>query len=71
MAFKIKDNISCLQAGPAEPIILEADKSLDTGSIEAITKHVTASVADGIKKRFSTILERKKHATGLMSGNSM
>jgi len=51
-----------LQAGPAEPIILEADKSLDTGSIEAITKHVTASVTDGIKKRFNTTLERKKHA---------
>lgn len=51
-----------LQAGPAEPIILEADKSLDTGSIEAITKNVTASVADGIKKRFSNTLERKKHA---------
>ena len=51
-----------LQAGPAEPIILEADKSLDTGSIEVITKHVTASVADGIKKRFSNTLERKKHA---------
>jgi hypothetical protein len=51
-----------LQAGPAELIILEADKSLDTGSSEAITKHVTASVADGIKKRFSKTLERKKHA---------
>ncbi len=51
-----------LQAGPAEPIILEADESLDTGSIEAITKHVTASVTDGIKKRFNTTLERKKHA---------
>jgi hypothetical protein len=51
-----------LQAGPAEPIILEVDKSLVTGSIEAITKHVTTLVAAGIKKRFSKTLERKKHA---------
>ncbi|MBP7529097.1 MAG: hypothetical protein KA801_14295 [Syntrophorhabdaceae bacterium] len=51
-----------LQAGPAEPIILEADKSLEAGSIEAITKHVTATVTNGIKKRFSETLERKKHA---------
>lgn len=51
-----------LQAGPAEPIILEADKSLETGSIEAIIKHMTALVTNGIKKRFSGTLERKRHA---------
>ena len=51
-----------LQAGPAEPIILEADKSLQTGSIEEITKHMTALVTKGIKKRFTNTLERKKHA---------
>ena len=51
-----------LQAGPAEPIILEADKSLETGSIDEITKHMTDLVTKGIKKRFSETLERKKHA---------
>lgn len=51
-----------LQAEPAEPIILEADKSLETGSIEAITEHVTASITNNIKKKFSETLERKKHA---------
>ena len=51
-----------LQAGPAEPIILEADKSLETGSIDEITKHMTALVTKGIKKRFTNTLERKKHA---------
>lgn len=51
-----------LQVGPAEPIILEADKSLQTGSIEEIIKHMTVLVTKGIKKRFSETLERKKHA---------
>jgi hypothetical protein len=51
-----------LQAGPAEPIIIEADKSLETGSIDTITKHVTVLVTKGIKKRFNETLERKKHA---------
>jgi len=51
-----------LQAGPVEPIILEADKSIQTGSIEEIIKHMTALVTKGIKKRFSETLERKKHA---------
>lgn len=51
-----------LQAGPAEPIILEADKSLETGTIDEITKHMTALVTKGIKKRFANTLERKKHA---------
>ncbi len=50
-----------LQAGPAEPIIAAADKALDTGSIDNVIKHVSAAVAQGIKKRFSETLERKKH----------
>ena len=51
-----------LQAGPAESIIAEADKALQTGSVENIVKHMNAAVADGIKKRFNETIERKKHA---------
>ncbi len=51
-----------LQAGLAEPIIAAADKALDTGSIDNVLKHVSAAVSEGIKKRFSETLERKKHA---------
>ena len=51
-----------LRSGPAEPIILEADKSLEAGSIEAVVKHITALAARGIEKRFSQTLDRKKHA---------
>ncbi|HEY3278666.1 MAG TPA: DUF6448 family protein [Syntrophorhabdaceae bacterium] len=51
-----------LRAGPVEPIILEADKSLEAGSIEAVVKHITALAAKGIEKRFSQTLDRKKYA---------
>ena len=51
-----------LQAGPPEPIIAETDKALETGSAEAVIKHVTEAAAAGIKKRFNEALERKKHA---------
>lgn len=51
-----------LQAGPAEPIIVETDKSLETGSIENVIKHVTAAATEGIRKRFNETLKRKKHA---------
>lgn len=51
-----------LQAGPPEPIIAEADKALQTGSVESIIKHVNAAAAAGIKKRFDETVERKKHA---------
>jgi len=51
-----------LQAGPPEPVIAEADKALQTGSVEAMTRHLNAAAAAGIKKRFNETLERKKHA---------
>ena len=51
-----------LQAGPPEPIIAAADKALETGSIDEVVKHVSVTVSDGIKKRFTQTLERKKRA---------
>ena len=51
-----------LTAGPAEPIIVEADKALEKGSVDHLVKHVTDAVAKGIRQRFQKTLERKKHA---------
>jgi hypothetical protein len=51
-----------LTAGPAEPIIVEADKALEKGSVDHLVKHMTDAVAKGIRQRFQKTLERKKHA---------
>jgi hypothetical protein len=51
-----------LQAGPAEPIIAAADQALDKGSVDHLVKHVSDAVTKGIRQRFHTTLERKKHA---------
>jgi hypothetical protein len=51
-----------LQAGPPEPVIAEADKALDNGSVDSLVKEVIGAVAAGIKKRFAKTLECKKHA---------
>ena len=51
-----------LTTGPAEPIIVEADKSLEKGSVDHLVKHVTDAVAKGIRQRFQKTLERKKHS---------
>lgn len=51
-----------LSAGPAEPIIAAADKSLETGSADHLIKHLSEEVASGIRKRFNHTLEKKKHS---------
>ena len=51
-----------LQAGPPEPIIAKADKSLEKGSVDGLVKEIADAVAAGIKKRFTQTLERKKHS---------
>jgi hypothetical protein len=51
-----------ISSGPVEPIIAEADQSLEKGSIDPLVKHLTAEVASGIRKRFIHTLEKKKHA---------
>jgi hypothetical protein len=51
-----------LSAGPAEPIIAAADKSLEKGSVDHLIMHVSEEVASGIRKRFAHTLEKKKHS---------
>lgn len=51
-----------LKSEKPEPIIVEADKALENGSVENLIKHVTNAVANGIKERFVHAKEAKKHA---------
>lgn len=51
-----------LSAGPAEPFIVAADKSLETASADRLIKYLSEEVASGIRKRFNHTLEKKKHS---------
>jgi len=42
-------------AGEIEPVILEADKSLENGSSDALINLVTSDVASGIRNRFERV----------------
>jgi hypothetical protein len=45
--------------------VVAADKALaGTLPVETLTKHVSGIVADGIRERFATVAEAKKHAGG-------
>lgn len=47
---------------PLEPSVAEADKALETGSVEKVAKLVTEDSAAGIRKRFAEVQEKKPHA---------
>ena len=47
---------------PLEPPIAEADKALETGSVDKLVELVTDEAAAGIRKRFAEALEKKAHA---------
>ena len=51
-----------LKSEPVEPIIQAADKAIDTGSADHLVKHMTESVAAGIRERFDSVRETKKHS---------
>ena len=44
------------------PAVAGADKALETGKVDDLTKLVTGDVAAGIRERFNTAMEKKKHA---------
>lgn len=50
-----------LKSEPAEPAIEAADKALETGSAETLTKHMAEAVSEGIRERFNRVKEAKKH----------
>jgi hypothetical protein len=47
-------------ADAIEPIIAEADKSLETGSVDALSSELSKHLANEIKERFNRALEKKK-----------
>ena len=49
-------------AGEVEPAVLEADKALESGSVDNLVKLVTETSAKGIRELFQKAYEAKKHA---------
>jgi hypothetical protein len=48
-------------AGSVEPIIAEADKALETGSINELTSKMTHHLTEGVTERFNRVVETRKH----------
>ena len=49
-------------AGVVEPAVVEADKALESGSVENLVKLVMEASSKGIRERFNKAKEAKKHA---------
>jgi len=49
-------------AGTVDPAVAEADKALQSGSVENLVKTVTETSAKGIRERFKKASEAQKHA---------
>lgn len=49
-------------AGFVEPVVAEADKALESGSVENLIKLVTDASSKGIREHFDRAYEAKKHA---------
>lgn len=49
-------------AGTVEPAIAQADKALETGSVDQVVKSVTDDAAAGIRQRFAAVREKQIHA---------
>ncbi len=51
-----------LKREPVEPVIVESDRALESGSSDSLIKFVNDAVAKGIHERFMHARETKKHA---------
>jgi len=49
-------------AGTIEPVVAEADKALESGSVDDLVKTIVAHTEEGIRERFAHALETRKHA---------
>ena len=47
-------------AGTEEPPIAAADKAVESGTVDALIKDMSAHVAEGIQERFEKMMEKKK-----------
>jgi hypothetical protein len=48
-------------ASDVDPGIAAADKALQSGSANELSKHISEAVAEGIQKRLAVAVEKKKH----------
>lgn len=51
-----------LKKEPAEPIIIAADKAMESGSADNLVKLMTDAVAKGVRERYEHAKETKKHS---------
>ena len=49
-------------AGAIDPIIVQADKALERGSVDALAKAIAAHTEEGIRQRFNQAVKTRKHA---------
>jgi len=48
-------------AGDIEPIVAEADKALETGSVDTLAAEMSKHLANEVKERFALAFEKRKH----------
>ncbi|MEW6586618.1 MAG: DUF6448 family protein [Nitrospirota bacterium] len=48
-------------AGVVEPAVVEADKALESGSVDNLVKFIIEAASKGIRERFNKAIEAKKH----------
>ena len=56
-------------AGVVEPAVIEADKSLEHESVDALIKLITRKIREGIHERFAKVKEAGKHADRSIEAN--
>ena len=56
-------------AGVVEPAVIEADKSLEHESVDALIKLITRKIREGIHERFVKVKEAGKHADRNIDAN--
>lgn len=49
-------------AGGIEPVIQEADRALESGSVDGLADAIARHTADGLRERFTRASEARKHA---------
>jgi hypothetical protein len=56
-------------AGVVEPTVIEADKALETVSVDALVKFITRKVMEHIHERFAKVNESRKNANHSIEAN--
>jgi len=55
-------------AGVVEPAVVEADKALESGSVEMLVKLITEAASQGIRERFERAKDAQRHANHSVEG---